>query len=78
MNGNQGQSISPFTFFADVMLGKLARWLRMLGYDTAYERKIDDADVVGRVLREDRWLLTRDRHLVEAKNPQRPVYSDSQ
>ncbi len=49
------------------MLGKLARWLRLLGYDTAYERNIEDADIVSRVLREDRWLLTRDRYLVERK-----------
>ena len=29
---------TPSRFLADVMLGKLARWLRMLGYDTAYDR----------------------------------------
>ena len=39
----------------------------MLGYDTSYERNIDDADVVDRVLKEDRWLLTRDRYLVQRK-----------
>lgn len=49
------------------MLGKLARWLRMLGYDTAYERNINDADIAERVLKEDRWLLTRDRYLVARK-----------
>ena len=49
------------------MLGKLARWLRMLGYDTAYERNIADPDVVNRVLKEDRWLLARDRYLVKRK-----------
>ena len=26
-------------FLADVMLGRLARWLRVLGYDTIYSRK---------------------------------------
>jgi uncharacterized protein with PIN domain len=67
MKITQGQRNTPIAFFADAMLGKLARWLRMLGYDTAYERNIDDADIVDRVLREDRWLLTRDRYLVERK-----------
>ena len=55
------------TFFVDVMLGKLARWLRMLGYDTAYERNIADGAIVDRVLNEHRWLLTRDRYLVQRK-----------
>jgi uncharacterized protein with PIN domain len=67
MNFIQEQTSIPLAFFADVMLGKLARWLRVLGYDTAYERNIDDADIVDRVLRENRWLLTRDRYLVERK-----------
>ena len=54
-------------FFADVMLGKLARWLRILGYDTSYERNITDGAIVDRALKEQRWLLTRDRYLVQRK-----------
>jgi uncharacterized protein with PIN domain len=50
---------------ADAMLGRLARWLRYLGYDTAYEAHIEDAALVRRALREGRILLTRDRHLLE-------------
>lgn len=49
------------------MLGRLARWLRILGYDTAYEKFITDELLVERVLREHRWLLTRDRRLVLRK-----------
>jgi hypothetical protein len=49
------------------MLGKLARWLRILGYDTAYERLIDDERLVERVLAENRWLLTRDRFLARRR-----------
>ncbi len=67
MGFTQEQIIVHQSFFADAMLGKLARWLRMLGYDTAYERNIDDADVVDRVVNEDRWLLTRTR-FVDAPN----------
>ena len=55
------------TFFVDAMLGKLARWLRILGYDTAYERNITDEAIADRVLKEHRWLLTRDRYLVQRK-----------
>lgn len=54
-------------FLADAMLGKLARWLRILGYDTAYERVIADDELIRRVLREGRWLLTRDRYLAQRR-----------
>jgi uncharacterized protein with PIN domain len=52
-------------FIADAMLGRLARWLRILGFDTAYEAHIPDGDLVRRALEEDRLLLTRDRALPE-------------
>lgn len=54
-------------FIADAMLGRLARWLRILGYDTAYEKRITDERLVERAVHEDRWLLTRDRRLVLRK-----------
>ena len=38
------------TFFVDVMLGKLARWLRILGYDTVNERNMTDGAIVDQVL----------------------------
>ena len=50
-------------FIADAMLGRLARWLRILGYDTAYDKAITDEALIERAIREDRWLLTRDRNL---------------
>ena len=31
-------------FFADAMLGRLARWLRLIGYDTAYDSEILDGE----------------------------------
>lgn len=55
------------------MLGRLARWLRALGYDTAYDPAVDDPDLVARAGAEGRVLLTRDRHLVEHLRPARPV-----
>lgn len=50
-------------FVADVMLGKLARWLRILGYDTLYDSQAGDHELVRRARAEDRILLTRDRDL---------------
>src|SRR3972149_4567212 len=51
-------------FFADSMLGKLARWLRPLGYDAAYDPYIDDGELVRRALEEGRTILTRDKRLM--------------
>jgi uncharacterized protein with PIN domain len=52
-------------FFADAMLGRLARWLRILGFDCAYESTIDDAELVRRAACEERVILSRDRALPE-------------
>ncbi len=53
-----------FRMIADAMLGKLAKWLRLLGYDVAYERKIEDRELIRRAREEDRLILTRDARLV--------------
>jgi uncharacterized protein with PIN domain len=56
-------------FVADVMLGKLARWLRALGHDTLYFRDARDARLLGIALREGRRLLTRDTALATRAGP---------
>jgi uncharacterized protein with PIN domain len=56
-------------FVADVMLGRLARWLRALGYDTLYFRDASDARLLGLALREERRLLTRDTGLARLAGP---------
>lgn len=67
MGNPQEPAESVQRFIADAMLGRLARWLRILGYDTAYEKVIKDEALVERAVREQRWLLTRDRRLVLRK-----------
>lgn len=47
-------------FVADAMLGRLARWLRALGYDTLYLRDAPDRRLLAIALAERRRLLTRD------------------
>ena len=44
-------------------LGRLARWLRILGYDTAYDNANDTSKLVITSLRERRVILTRDRRM---------------
>jgi uncharacterized protein len=50
-------------FVADAMLGRLARWLRILGYDTLYDVSWPDVYLVRLARAEDRMLLTRDYEL---------------
>ena len=50
-------------FIADAMLGRLARWLRLLGFDCAYDTRILDPDLVRRGVAEERIILSRDRAL---------------
>ena len=50
-------------FAADSMLGSLARWLRMLGYDTTYGKDLDDGALAQLASAEQRRILTRDREL---------------
>lgn len=52
-------------FLADAMLGKLARWLRILGFDCAHEPDIPDVVLVRTAIAESRTVLTRDRALTE-------------
>lgn len=65
-------------FFADVMLGRLARWLRILGYDTLYQREIEDADLIQQALEEGRILLTRDSAMMEIKTDVKLVFMESE
>lgn len=51
---------------ADEMLGRLARYLRFMGFDTEYARGWSDRDVAVRAQLEGRILLTRDRALAKS------------
>lgn len=47
------------------MLGSLARWLRILGYDTLYYVDRDDDELRDEALKTGRILVTRDSELVQ-------------
>lgn len=53
----------PQRFVLDVHLGKLANFLRMLGFDTLYRNHADDEELAEISSRENRILLSRDRGL---------------
>jgi uncharacterized protein len=50
-------------FVVDTMLGRLARWLRAMGYDTLYPGQIQDRALLRIAIAEARTLMTRDRML---------------
>jgi uncharacterized protein with PIN domain len=52
-------------FIADGMLGKLTRWLRMLGQDVKYSNQFEDDELIMTANKERRVLLTRDLELYQ-------------
>ncbi|MEM3526227.1 MAG: Mut7-C RNAse domain-containing protein [Candidatus Jordarchaeaceae archaeon] len=53
-------SMADIRFACDAMLGRLARWLRLLGYDTFYSSRVRDDELLNVCLQRDLVLLTRD------------------
>lgn len=71
---------SEIKFFADVNVARLVRWLRAMGFDTAWEDAISDGDLIRRAIEEKRFVLTLDKKiarefradnilLLESENP---------
>ncbi len=50
-------------FVVDCMLGKLAKWLKILGFDVVYFSRAEDKDLLSLARKEGRLLLTRDHRL---------------
>lgn len=57
----------PPRFLLDVHLGRLARYLRLLGMDCRYRHHADDAELAAWAETEERILLTRDRALLKRR-----------
>lgn len=63
-------SLCPFDkpcFVVDVNLGKLARYLRLLGFDALYRNDDSDSDIVTLAAEQQRFVLTRDVDLLKHK-----------
>src|ERR1041385_3574043 len=64
-------------FIADVNVGKLARWLRVLGFDVTYSNCLEDDEILRIARSEDRVILTRDVPLAAASRDTRCVLIES-
>ena len=54
-------------FLCDAMLGGLSRWLRAMGWEAAFDGRIDDGELVARAAREGAVVLSSDAPLFERK-----------
>ena len=60
------------------MLGKLAKWLKILGFDTLFFSKIEDDKLISLAKDEERVLLTRDNGLLEKAKDVKSLFIDSE
>ena len=60
-------STDRFKFMIDQNVGKLAKWLRMIGYDAKFFTGVDDTEMVNTAIVENRILLTRDTRIKDRK-----------
>ena len=72
MSGLDVPAAAGPAFAVDKMLGRLARWLRILGHDVAYGPHLSGRTLAERARREHRLLLTRDTRLV--RDPDLPPH----
>ncbi|NIM57859.1 MAG: hypothetical protein GTO16_02805 [Candidatus Aminicenantes bacterium] len=65
-------------FIVDCMLGKLAKWLKILGFDTVYFSKIEDSALLALAHKEGRVLLSRDNGLIEKSRYIKTLFIESE
>lgn len=65
-------------FMVDCMLGKLAKWLKILGFDAVFYNKIEDSDLIDAARRERRILLTRDTGIMEKAGDIKTLFIESE
>jgi len=61
-------------FILDVHLGTLARYLRMLGFDTLYQNNYNDEEIINISLTESRAILTKDKGILKQNQVNRGYF----
>jgi len=65
-NGVRDKEMKP-KFIVDINVGKLAKWLRVMGYDTLFIKDISDDNLIRIGLQEGRVVLTKDSHILRRR-----------
>jgi hypothetical protein len=68
----------PPRFVADVMLGRLAKWLRIAGFDVLYSNRFTDDELVALSRQQGRILLSRDTRLLVRKAVEHFIFLESE
>ena len=71
------QGPSP-RFIVDVMLGRLAKWLRIAGFDVLYSNRYTDDELMALSRHEGRVLLSRDTRLLVRRRVKQFVFLESE
>jgi uncharacterized protein with PIN domain len=74
VSGAMGRDKEFPSFILDAHLGKLAKYLRMLGFDTLYQNNYIDRQIIDIAADEGRMILTRDKILLKSKEAQQGYY----
>ena len=69
---------NPPRFVADVMLGRLTKWLRIAGFDVLYSNRYTDDELVAVSLQDGRILLSRDTRLLIRKAVRQFIFLESE
>ena len=62
-----GSIINERKFIVDHNVGKLARWLRIMGYDTLFFNGANDSEMVARAYADGRVILTKDTEIMKRR-----------
>lgn len=71
VNASRLKPLREPRFILDVHLGKLARYMRMAGFDTLYDNAYADEELAAISVAQKRCILTRDRKLLMRKDVER-------
>jgi len=74
VSNNHKKPLRTTRFILDAHLGKLAKYLRMLGFDTLYRNDYEDSEIIAIARQENRIILTRDKPLLKSKKVQHGYY----
>jgi len=75
---SQNMELFPFRFVLDVHLGKLAAMLRLLGFNSVYNNKLQDNEIIEIAITENRIILSRDLGIFKHSKVKRGYFPRSQ